>query len=257
MTSQLDISNLYTRTKMKRTVTIPASELTTNFDDNLLIKLRNDVEGKCNREGYIEKGSVEIIDHGTLDTEVIRYKGDVRVKVIFTGKVVNPVFGEIIECKVKRFNDFGLMAYAGPLNIVIPFGDKKNKSGNLNVGQKLKVKVVESTIILNDNQIDVYATFYDEKEDAKTNVGKAIPMEELLGDPSDDDIEDDIAEDIGEGGEELSENDVEEESEDEMDDPDDEKENDIDQDNFEGESTDENEESEEDDEEESGDDEKE
>jgi len=256
MTSQLDISNLYTRTKMKRTVTIPASELTTNFDDNLLIKLRNDVEGKCNREGYIEKGSVEIIDHGTLDTEVIRYKGDVRVKVTFTGKVVNPVFGEIIECKVRRFNDFGLMAYAGPLNIVIPFGDKKNKkSGSLNVGQNLKVKVVESTIILNDNHIDVYATFYDEKEDAKTDIGKAIPMEELLGDPSDDDIEDDIAEDIGE---DLSENEIDEESDDEMDDPD-EKENDIEQDNFEGESTDEDEESGEDkeDEEESVDDEKE
>ena len=200
MTSQLDISKLYTRTKMKRVIAVSSSELTNRFDENLMVKLRNEVEGKCNREGYIEKGSIEIIDHGTLDTEVIRYKGDVRVKVTFTGKVVNPIFGEIIECQIRRYNDFGIMANAGPLHIVIPFGDKKDTT--FNIGQKIKVKVVESTLVLNDDHIDVYATFHDENSEIKNK-----PVEEdIIDTPNDDeaeDIESDEEEDIEETGNEV------------------------------------------------------
>ena len=83
MTSQMDI---YTTLKMERIITINPTDINTNYKQNLLNTLRNEVEGKCNREGYIEKGSIEIIDNGNLYTEVIRYQGRVRVKVIFTGK---------------------------------------------------------------------------------------------------------------------------------------------------------------------------
>jgi len=208
MTSQLDITNIYTRTKMKRIVTIPASELTTKFDENLLLKLRNEVEGKCNKEGYIEKGSVKIINHGTLDTTVIRYKGDVSIPVEFTGKVVNPVIGEVIECQVRRFNDFGLMAAAGPLNIVVPFGNKK--STGFNVGQKLKVKVIKSDIILNDNHIDVYATFYDEKE--TLNKAKKPVDDDLMNQVTDEEDAEEL-----ESGDELTDNFEEDEDADNVD----------------------------------------
>ena len=207
MTYQLDLSKIYTKTKMKRIVAIPASELNTMFDENLLNTLRTNVEGKCNREGYIEKGSVEIINHGTLNTEVIRYRGDVRVKVNFTAKVVNPVKGDIIECKIKRFNQFGIMASAGPLNIVIPF-ENKEKNINFNIGQILKVEIVESDIVLNQNQIDVYARFYDNKIDKynKTKNQKNISnnkseeISDLAGEGNDEDDEDD--EDEGDEGDE-------------------------------------------------------
>jgi DNA-directed RNA polymerase subunit E'/Rpb7 len=212
MTSQLDLSKIYTRTKMKRIVAMPASELNTMFDENLLNTLRTNVEGKCNREGYIEKGSVEITNHGTLDTEVIRYRGDVRVKVNFTAKVVNPVKGDVIECKVKRFNQFGIMASAGPLNIVIPF-ENKQKNTNFNIGQILKVEIVESDIVLNQNQIDVYAKFYDKKV-SKTNKAnnqkqpkdlliskKSTDIDGLVVDDSDEGDEDDEDDEINEGDE--------------------------------------------------------
>ena len=181
MTDQSDNANIYTRSKMSTIITIPASELTTDFDKNLLIKLRNEFEGKCNENGYIEKGSIEIIDHDTLNTEVIRFSGSVRVKVYYTGKVVNPIKGDIIECKIKRFNQFGLMAYVGPLNIVIPF-DNDNKLNDFKEGQNLKVKIVDSEIILNDNQMSVYATFYDSKNEIK-NVKNIKSVEEIMNEP--------------------------------------------------------------------------
>ena len=232
MTSHLDLSKLYTRSKMTRTIAVPSSDLTTRFDENLIMKLRNEVEGKCNREGYVEKGSIELIDHGTLDTEVIRFRGDVRVKVTFTGKVVNPVSGEIIECQVHRFNDFGIMATAGPLNIVIPFGDKKDVT--CNVGQILKVKVVESTLVLNDDHIDVYATFCDEKTNRKTSIDKSLDddiLDSELDEEANDIESDEDKEDIEETGNELEEeeaNDIESDENEQDDDSDQDDENEQD-----------------------------
>ena len=203
MNLQFDISKIYTRTKMKRIVAIKPSDLNTEFDKNLLNTLRTNVEGKCNREGYIEKGSVEIINHGTLDTEVIRYKGDVRVKVNFSAKVVNPVKGDIIECKVKRFNQFGIMAYAGPLNIVIPF-ENKQKNTNFNIGQILKVEIVESDIVLNQTQIDVYAKLYDKKiskSNKITNQKQVLIPKKITG------LVEDESDEIDEGDDEIDEGD--------------------------------------------------
>jgi DNA-directed RNA polymerase subunit E'/Rpb7 len=156
--------DIYTTLKMERIIALNPSDINTNFKQNLLNTLRNEVEGKCNKEGYIEKGSVEITDNGNLYTEVIRYRGHVRVKVIFIGRVVNPTKDDIIECKIKRYNQFGIMAISGPLNIVIPFDDK-HKNTNFNIGQSLKVRIVESELILNSNQINVCATFFDDKID--------------------------------------------------------------------------------------------
>jgi DNA-directed RNA polymerase subunit E'/Rpb7 len=206
MTSSLDLSKIYTKTKMKRIVAIPASDLNTMFDENLLNTLRTNVEGKCNREGYIEKGSVEIINHGTLNTEVIRYRGDVRVKVNFTAKVVNPVKGDIIECKIKRFNQFGIMAFAGPLNIVIPF-ENKEKNINFNIGQILKVEIVESDIVLNQNQIDVYAKFYDKKIDNSNNKSEEISDLVIEGNDEDEGDEGDEGDDIDDIDDEIDEGD--------------------------------------------------
>ena len=203
MNLQFDISKIYTRTKMKRIVAIKSSDLNTEFDKNLLNTLRTSVEGKCNREGYIEKGSVEIINHGTLDTEVIRYKGDVRVKVNFSAKVVNPVKGDIIECKVKRFNQFGIMAYAGPLNIVIPF-ENKQKNTNFNIGQILKVEIVESDIVLNQTQIDVYAKLYNKKiskSNKTTNQKQVLIPKKITG------LVEDESDEIDEGDDEIDEGD--------------------------------------------------
>ena len=201
MTSQLDLLELYTRTKMKRKIYVKSSELTTNFDKNFINILRNEVEGKCNREGYVEKGSIEIIDHGTLDTEVIRYKGGVMVNVTFTGKVVNPNEDDIIECQIQRYNDFGIMAKAGPLNIIIPFNE--NKDNTIVIGNKIKVKVVKSTLILNDDHIDVYATFYDEKLELKSNPkNEDIENIQKKGDILDN-IDSDDLEDIEENDEDI------------------------------------------------------
>ena len=163
--------DIYTTLKMERIIAINPSEINTEFKQNLLNILRNEVEGKCNKEGYIEKGSVDINNYGNLYTEVIRYRGDIRIKVIFTAKVVNPTKDDIIECKIKRYNQFGIMAISGPLNIVIPFDDK-NKDNNYTIGQSLIVKIIESELILNSNQINVCATFIDEKTIINVNKNK-------------------------------------------------------------------------------------
>jgi DNA-directed RNA polymerase subunit E'/Rpb7 len=217
--------DIYTTLKMERIIAINPSEINTEFKQNLLNILRNEVEGKCNKEGYIEKGSIDITNYGNLYTEVIRYRGDIRVKVIFTAKVVNPTKDDIIECKIKRYNQFGIMAISGPLNIVIPFDDK-HQNTNFNIGQSLKVKIVESELILNSNQINVCATFIDEKTiinlknknknktvsivTVNDNIDKTIDK----SDEDDEDDEDEGDENIDEGDSDKSNDSDDENNED-------------------------------------------
>lgn len=157
MTSQLDLSKIYTRTRMTRRLAIPPSMLTSNIEENLFNILRKEVEGKVVAEGFVEEGSVEIKDHGPFETEVIRFNGFARVNVTFVANVCNPTKDDEIDCEVKRFNQFGIMAIAGPLNIVIQGSKKK-----IQLGQILKVRVISRKLRLNDNQIDVYSQLASE-----------------------------------------------------------------------------------------------
>lgn len=161
MTSQLDLSKIYTNTRMDRIVALGPSMLTSEFSTHLINVLRKDVEGKCNPEGYVEAGSVEIQDHGWFCTEAGRFRGKVRVPVTFTANVCNLTQGDIIECQVKSFNQFGIMAASGPLNVVIPTTDQADLQ--VHVGQVLKAMVVNRQFKLNDDVIEVYATLVSDK----------------------------------------------------------------------------------------------
>lgn len=222
--------DIYTTLKMERIIAINPSEINTEFKQNLLNILRNEVEGKCNKEGYIEKGSVDITNYGNLYTEVIRYRGDIRIKVIFTAKVVNPTKDDIIECKIKRYNQFGIMAISGPLNIVIPFDDK-HQNTNFNIGQSLKVKIVESELILNSNQINVCATFIDEKTIINVNKNKNKTVSIVTVNDNIDKTIDESDDEDNEGDENIDEGDSDEsndsEDEDNEDSEDNEEDNDV------------------------------
>ena len=205
MNSETDIFNNYVILKMSRILTINANELNTNFNNNLLNILKNEVGG-CKNEGYIDKESVKIINIGKLFTEVIRYRGSVRVKVDFTANVLNPLKDDIIQCKIKRKNQFGLMAIAGPINIVIPLDNINVDESKINIGETVKVKVVKSEIILNSNEINIFATYFDEskenskpKENKQNKVSKkTVNDTDYIGDESDENIEESDSEPVEE-----------------------------------------------------------
>jgi DNA-directed RNA polymerase subunit E'/Rpb7 len=160
------------------------------FDAHLVRILKNEVEGKCNREGYIKKDSVDVIDHGTLKTEVIRFSGNIRVPVTFTALVANPIKGTIVECTIKNINKFGIGATSGPLNIVVPL-DEKTKEMKFSIGQSIRVKIVTANINLNDDQIDVYAKYNDETEKQEDIVDITDIEEDDEDDDEDLELEDD------------------------------------------------------------------
>jgi DNA-directed RNA polymerase subunit E'/Rpb7 len=164
--------------------------LTNKIEENILAVLRKEVEDKVTPEGYVEKGSVEIKDHGPLMTEVIRFRGYARVDVTFVANVCNPTKGDILECQVKRFNQFGIMGTAGPLNIVILESDKQ-----VHVGQILEVRVVTRKLLLNDNQINVYSRLTSSKTEEDE---VEIPDEELPTDNEKEDLTETDEEDLDE-----------------------------------------------------------
>ena len=168
---EYDTPEKYIRIKMKSDISLKPRFLTNDVENHILSKLRSEIEGKCNKYGYVQKGSIEIIDYDALKTEVVRFFGDIRVSVLYTANVIRPRKNDIVECKIRRFNKFGINAISGPLDIVVIYNNDE-KPDDFKEGQILKVKIIDSEMNINDNTINVSAIIYDGEEtiDSKTNI---------------------------------------------------------------------------------------
>lgn len=195
--TELGLENITSTVTLNYRINVKASQINTDIDKNILSILQNQFEGKFLKEGYLEKDTIVVIDTSYLETELTRFKGDVKVNVSFSAKVINPLKDSIITCEIKKINNFGIMAIAGPLNILIPSDD----IDKFKVNDVITVKIIKPTLVLNEGMINIYAVLYTKSEQKKLKVKteksdkleKAIPSD----DESDDGDDDAIAIDIG------------------------------------------------------------
>jgi hypothetical protein len=154
-TERLDISKIYSPARLSRILALKPDKLDADYKSHI-VELLRDFEGKCNPEGFIKPGSVKNVEHDQLFTESDRFRGYTRIPVTFTADVCYPTHGDIINCQVKHFNQFGIMAVAGPLNIVV-IPSKDTDVGDQMREQILSVEVVSTRFHPDDTQIEVYA----------------------------------------------------------------------------------------------------
>jgi len=211
------------KTTIKQIITIKPKEINSDIDNTLLTKLRDGIGNKCTPEGYVMKDSIQIIQHGPLNIEISHFNGNLRVPVTFTCDVINPVANDVIECTITKFNEFAVIAKNHPLNIIIMLDKQKNIP--IVIGNVIKVKIIKSTLNLNEETIYIYASFYNEDDEIKTSTIKE--KKEIIDTTPDEDIngdEESIVDegDFDEGGDLENEGDdgSEEDEGDDMDDND-------------------------------------
>lgn len=183
------------KTTIKQIITIKPKEINDDIDNTLLKKLRDGIGNKCTSEGYVMKDSIQIIEHGPLNIEISHFNGNLRVPVTFTCDVINPVANDIIECTITKFNEFAVIAKNHPLNIIILLDKQKNIP--IVIGNVIKVKIIKSTLNLNDETIDICASFYNENDKIKKSIIKE--KKENVDVTIDEDIDGDEESNIDEG----------------------------------------------------------
>lgn len=151
-----------------------------NLEDNLLIQIRNDLEGKCWPEGFIVKvNKIDKRTEGKINN--LSFDGTVVFNVQVNVDLSNPKEGDQInDCSVVFVNKVGVFCKKDYLNIIIP-ADASQKTNlpadyleSIKPGDNLTIKVIASQNEIKKDHISIWGEFVKKsgKEKEKKSVSK-------------------------------------------------------------------------------------
>jgi DNA-directed RNA polymerase subunit E'/Rpb7 len=122
----------------------------------ILEKLRELIENKCSKHGFVLPGTTEILSRSLGRVENGRFTGAFVYQVQARGKVLVPVDGAIVRGTILKKNKMGIYVYyKNAFRIMIPrdfhLGDQRYES--LKIGDEIEVELKKSRFQINDNYI--------------------------------------------------------------------------------------------------------
>tara|TARA_B110000285_G_C15136245_1_gene627131 strand:- start:2948 stop:3451 length:504 start_codon:yes stop_codon:yes gene_type:complete len=142
------------------------SELSIDIDKLIYEKLKKQLEGRCFEDGYIINDSITIIKRSMGSIQTRNNKSQIKYHVDYKASVVSPNNGDIIETYVNNINKMGVVSYIklkdedtsenSPMIVIIPkeyFEKSIVNISDINVGQKIKVSIIDSRIKFNADKI--------------------------------------------------------------------------------------------------------
>ena len=169
-------------------VSIMPNEMNNNINENLKMKIKANVEGKCIREGYVRPGSVEIVKKSMGGMMMNHFNGNILYNVTYNCDICDPKEGMIIECTVFNINKMGIVAYGAnnALNILAArqhHMEDENFS-SIQENDTIHVKVIGVRKEYQDSQISIIGKLvYDIKkqeedldEEETEEIEKEIPI---------------------------------------------------------------------------------
>ena len=99
------MQDIYNKVCLERTIEISIKEIGSNLDSILLIYLANQLEGKCNVEGYFKKQSINIISYSSGE---IHNGSNIKFVIVFEAEVCLPVEGMVLPMEVQNITKAGI-----------------------------------------------------------------------------------------------------------------------------------------------------
>lgn len=154
--------------RFKTYVQLAPKDLTDDFEECILRKLRRTYEGVCSRYGYIKPASLRVLQRSAGQLMKPHFNGYIRFEAILVGEVCNPTKGTVVEAVVKAKNNLGLLAESKVvvggeevpvLDIIVP----KRSAGIASevdldavaVRDRIFVEVMGKRYQLNDHKISI------------------------------------------------------------------------------------------------------
>jgi DNA-directed RNA polymerase subunit E'/Rpb7 len=109
---------LFERRELVRNIHLESRFLQRNVDASLLAQLRLKYEGVCVAEGYIQRGSVTIVEHSLGRANFI--KGGLDYTLRFQADVCMPHPGQVFRVPVTLKSKIGIHAEVTPIKVLLP-----------------------------------------------------------------------------------------------------------------------------------------
>ena len=153
----------FNRISITKICQLPIHYLGNNIHETLTNYLKNNIEGKCINEGFIEKDSIIILEisTGILKENIIEYT------VVFECNSCYPVEGMVIDCTVKNITKAGVKAHIdhndNPLVIFVSrdLHLDNDEFSLLNIDDKIHVKIIGVRFEINDHFVSVISQFIE------------------------------------------------------------------------------------------------
>jgi DNA-directed RNA polymerase subunit E'/Rpb7 len=211
MTS-LSSNDIYFYTTIQKRISLNPRYLDENFISYIEKIVKNTIEGRCIKEGYIVPNTVIILKRSIGNMNNNQFNGNVIFDVTIGAKVCNIPVNCVIKANIKKVNKLGILAELGPLMIIVPKEIHQNKDPfkDMNIGDEIDLLVIGKTFNLNSKIISVYAKLNSEAKkkitiqvrkssDKHKNMNKLIALESIISEDitiiesdSDKDIDDEI-----------------------------------------------------------------
>lgn len=109
---------LFERRQLVKKVHINSKFLQKNIQASLMLQLKQNYEGKCIPEGFIQQNSITIVNYSLGRTNYI--KGGVDYDVTFQCDICMPHVGQRFKAPVNIKTKIGIHAETPPIKVLIP-----------------------------------------------------------------------------------------------------------------------------------------
>lgn len=109
---------LFERRSLVKKVHVNSKFLQRNITSSLLVQLKQNYEGKCTPEGFIQQNSITIVNYSLGRANYI--KGGIDYDVTFQADICMPHAGQRFKAPVKLRSKVGIHAETPPIKVLIP-----------------------------------------------------------------------------------------------------------------------------------------
>lgn len=109
---------LFERRSLTKKVHVSSKFLQRNIMSSLLVQLKQNYEGKCTPEGFIQQNSLTIVNYSLGRANYI--KGGIDYDVTFQADICMPHAGQRFKAPVKLRSKVGIHAETPPIKVLIP-----------------------------------------------------------------------------------------------------------------------------------------
>jgi len=169
--------SIYIKSILVRKIHVDFKHINSYLKEQILTLLKEEYEGKCNKEGYIKTNSISIISHSSGMIQGNKIVFDVSFECL----VCHPVENMKIKCVVKNVTRAGIRGvyYKEEETPLVMFIARENNLKNeefnkVKEGDTIVAKVIGIRYKLNDENISIIGELHGTKKNKRTHTKKNV-----------------------------------------------------------------------------------
>ena len=165
----MPISDYYSSQLLTTSINIEPKYIRGDINNLIAYNIKKRYEGICNKDGYIEKNSIEIINRSIGKLKIVDNKSYIVYNITYKANVISPSIGDKIKCVINSNNKMGLIGYIqkqdsdtlenSPFIIIIPsdYFSNQNDLDNIEIGDTINVTIINFRTKYMAKQIQIVA----------------------------------------------------------------------------------------------------